>query len=254
MMDVLLSEEDLHLELSHCRLLFEMISNSDRPGSELNYKECLARLHGVYDAVRALGMFSRNECVDDVNTEDVGFVLVNYYIGILELKEVSSDDPTGKTRLRAVLRGKQHLEAFLEKCLELEMIDLEDRRSFLATQSSEKQDISREIKVGRFKRGKAAMLKLEQVNQSLAKAKEQGNVDDALERDSILSAVDCSVKNALDEIESADREIEILEHMASREISFTPPSVVRVPPPGKGLVSIVFFKLSCLNSCFLSIL
>ena len=73
---------------------YEAIEASNKAGCDPEYQAdvegALHAMHTVAVMVRQLALFSDNESVDDATTEDLKYLLVDFYIGKLLLKVVPS--------------------------------------------------------------------------------------------------------------------------------------------------------------------
>ncbi|GBG24414.1 PP2A regulatory subunit TAP46 [Hondaea fermentalgiana] len=255
---VILSEEDLRVAFREAQAAYDAIDKSDKPGGDPGLQDdiskCIKFLDMCSDAVRRMQMLSANERLADMDPSSIPFLFTNYYAGKLELK-LTPQDPTGAARLRAVNAGTALLESFLEIAKTAGALDEMDKTSLAAHQHLEDllhQDgegngrggtgsalppqMARELKMERFRRGREAKKRLEEINARLENAKGDLDAVADLGREKLEAALDCAVKDALDELDSATKEKEILQHMARMNLQFTPDSTPIPPPaPGKGI-------------------
>ena len=114
--------------------------------------------------LQTASIFSRNEDLEDITTESLQYLTVEYLLAELLLRTYDSD------RLAALRRSSQLLEAFLERLDHYGMLSKSDtelyerytesRASFSLLATSNLED-KRRLKVARFQQEKALKQKLE---------------------------------------------------------------------------------------------
>lgn len=123
----------------------------------LTYEECLR----VADRV---SLFSPNETLDDINSGDLQYLLLNYHLAELILKA------TGGDRKATLRRAQIHLERFLKLLDNYDILSKQDARMFeqytenkdgFSTASKTDATARRETKIARFKEEKELKRKLE---------------------------------------------------------------------------------------------
>jgi len=238
--DDVLSLEELRTLYTQARLDYSGIENSNKHGNDPELQEDIKRCIETFvvcdECVRKFALFSKNEDKEDVNTEDLCFVLLNYYVAKLRMKIISIEQGGSgpSARLETVVAGRQAFDAFLERCNVLGLLDSADKALFLSFQTdSAPPRPSREVKMGRYMKSRAAKNRLEEVTHRLRRLKKIEEVDEDLEREKATLDIECAVKSALEDIESSVQELQILEHMSKMNIKLGAPPPP--PPPSKGL-------------------
>lgn len=249
---LILSEEDLHVAFREAQALYDAIDKTDKAGNDPALQDdisrCIKYMDLCAEALRRLQIFSKNEQLPDMDPSAIPYLLTHYYAGKLEFKVVGQG-PSGSARLQAVNAGTTLLEAFLETSKQAGALDDHDLAALAVFQRQQDQQeagggmgsvlppqMSREMKMDRFRRARQAKQRLEEINSRLQKAGDNADAQADLGREKIEVALDCAVKDALDELDSAVKEKEILEHMAKMKLEFTPASAPIPPPkPGKGI-------------------
>jgi len=244
--DLIVSREDLSIALRQSRALFAEISASSKSAGDPELQDDVIRCIKFFDVcaqgIRRLGVFSDNENVKEMATEDLLCLLADYYLGKLELKVMGSGDSTGVARHEAVKGGRTLLESFLQRCKLYGLLDdLDEKYLERLQQGLNEQDedeeksklhvVPRQIKTERFKRAKAAKEKIHELEKRLSSLDEDDASKLELERERILTTIDCAIKDAFDEIDSALREEEILQHMVKMNLRFSDPNEQRMKPP-----------------------
>lgn len=233
--DAIVSTDDLETTFREAQAMYDAVEASPLPGGDAelqaSIQRCVQLLLTSLDGVRKLHVFSKNEAADDVDTRDLPYCLIAYYLGKLHLRMTAPNDLTGAARLSAVQKGRALLDAFLDQAKLLALLDADDTAVFdsYAGQTLPPQ-LSRDVKMARFRKSRDAKQRLQQVGAKLQQG-EDGEGRGALERESVLLTVDCAVKNALDDFESTIQEEQILQHMASMKLQFSTQASVAAQPP-----------------------
>ena len=155
------------------------------------------------DHVRRQAVLSDNEHADDVNTSDLKFVLADFMLGVALVKRSKPE-----VRMSGLERGKAHLERFLALAKRLELFEKSPVSEETEKQYEERvaagrayQGPSREVKIERFKRQKAIQKSMEVL---------RGRKDEASVRQLWIERINLSCLEALDELDAAKKELEIL--------------------------------------------
>ncbi|TPX61178.1 hypothetical protein PhCBS80983_g01316 [Powellomyces hirtus] len=174
----------LHGEFAHARTLYSALDDSPLASSHPTYQqqvlEALDTLARCASLVRQLGVFSRNETVEDVNTADLRYLLVDAYTAEIMTKRMDAD------RDATLTQAAKLYEAFLATCEHMEILSKEDKlyldnhiRStapdavdvgVVTTATSARMDPDRRRleKISRFKREKATRIKLKDLHAQIA--------------------------------------------------------------------------------------
>ncbi|KAI9276944.1 TAP42-like protein [Phascolomyces articulosus] len=214
-----------------------------------------SRLERASDLVRQLSIFSSNEILDDINTQDLRFLLIPVYLGELTLKVI---EPNGKRR--SILEtAKTHFDSFLSICEEHQLMRDEDLRVFKHRQEGIGGNSTasirlnpaqqRQQKIDQYKREKAAENQLKelraQLNTNNDNDNDMNNDRDDVERDWVLAAIQLYIIKALQHLQGIDQELVMVKEMEAmaedrRRMSPSgqqqeePQRDRRIPPPTWG--------------------
>jgi hypothetical protein len=132
------------------------------------YQDHLRTAIATFEECRQLAdsvsMFSPNETLDDLSSQNLQFLSIDYYLGELVLKNITPDR-------RRVLRSSQEaLERYLNLLDDYSMLSASDKRLYerytnnrdsFSLLSSSDASIRRDVKIARFKQEKNLKQKLE---------------------------------------------------------------------------------------------
>ncbi|KAG9287002.1 hypothetical protein G9A89_022966 [Geosiphon pyriformis] len=190
--------------------LYKKLENSQLSTSDTKYQEDVRRALECFshcgNMVENLSLFSTNETLDDINTNDLRFLLVEAYLGSLTTKLISEE------RLDVLNIAKRHHQQFL---LNLEMYEMlgEEELKYLEDQSNYiKKDAAktRETKIARFKRRIGLEKELKELQEKKLALGEQ---DDEVKRKLIIKLIELFIQKSIEELAAIQQEIELLEQM-----------------------------------------
>ncbi|GAB5588280.1 Type 2A phosphatase-associated protein 42 [Umbelopsis nana] len=191
------------------------------PQLQSQIEEGIAYLERASDLVQRLGIFSENEFLDDINANDLRFLLVNAYLGSLILQR------TGSNRKAILESSKKHLLEFLNTCEVHQIIPESDTvllKRFQDTDTAPRLDAatSREQKIERYKREKEMEGKIKDLQAVLDKAGEKSGETDVdiedIERDLVMSLVNFHILKSMEHLQSIGQEyVMVLEMEKMRE-------------------------------------
>ncbi len=239
------SEDELRRAWAATRARVARVEASELSGNDAalqaDIARCLAALGECDRAARSLQVLSRGERVDEHNVEALSLLLVDFYAGRLSSKQTPGvTDPSGRARHESVRSALAFFEAFLDRAVAMRAAEEPDCELWLArdrararTGEGEGEDDralvlapraagSREAKLERFRRARAARQRLDEVVARLRHARMRQEHDDELEREHVLLDLRLAAKTALDEVESLQQESQILEHMARMSLQAPP--------------------------------
>ncbi|KAI8145108.1 TAP42-like protein [Fennellomyces sp. T-0311] len=204
------------LFLSGKRILTELEETalaSIDPQYQAKVRDGLNRLERANQLVQVLAVFSSNEIVDDVNTEDLQYLLIPIFLGDLTLKVT---DPNLKRRL-ILESAKNYFDTYLNMCEEYQLIRPEELRMYKNKQENAPVRLSagqqRQQKIDQFKREKAVENQIKELRTRLDEStKEQSDWDD-MERDLVLSTVQLYIIKALQHLTSVEQELVMVKEM-----------------------------------------
>ncbi|KAI9787216.1 MAG: hypothetical protein M1839_003451 [Geoglossum umbratile] len=177
------------------------------------YQQSLGAAKATYEECRRfaddLSLFSPNETVDDISSGDLQYILIDYYLAELMIRDNTSD------RKGVLRRTREAYERYLSLLETYEVLPGGDRKLFerflenrdsFSTASTTDAAARRETKIARFKEEKAMKKKLEHLAQNPTAL--QG--DDAALRDLYLTNIRFCAHQAFQSLESIAQELQIL--------------------------------------------
>ncbi|KAJ3281901.1 hypothetical protein HDU79_010394 [Rhizoclosmatium sp. JEL0117] len=252
------SDASLSTRFEEAQRLFNSLEESELPCGCDEYQTkvstALSLLSSCQSMVRELGIFSENEPIDEINTLDLRFLLIDYYSSVLSLKQQPQHAPN---LIRSVATKNQDRIAVLKSSLAsfdsflfaLEMIDAlaDDEKLFVLDPNAafavpKDPALARAAKIERFKREKALKEKLKVLQAAVDEArkdtaKSSGNNnnkkedeepvelrDDDLYRSLMLTTIQLCVQKSFEEMKMAREELDMLEQIAKMEAMRPPPS------------------------------
>ncbi|KAI9090951.1 TAP42-like protein [Phlyctochytrium arcticum] len=217
----------LKTEFHNATTLYHALEDSPLASADPAYQKdvhtaitSLARCATLIDTI---GIFSTNEILEDVNTGDLRFLLVDAYLGDLIYKSM------GRDRLDILKDSQMHYERFLATCEQHEILSKEDRK-FLEIQMKggiPDPDRRRTEKIARFKREKATKDKIKQLHDQIALQAKPAHtdpdaIDEELDRDIILTTVDLFIQRTIENLTLIVDERALLERMAKARLEMGP--------------------------------
>ena len=166
-------------------------------------------LEALSTGVSIQGIFSENEEFEDIDTADAGFALVDYWLAKVTMQNNKPGPPDPPKRLSQLQQAKALFERFLFRCARLALYK-EPKESEDEAKSSKKPEATREEKIARFKRKRAAE---ESIKTSMDT------------REKWRLRLEIAIVEALDDIDAIEREQEILQYMIrERPVRADPPA------------------------------
>ncbi len=188
-------------------------------------------IHTLEDATRlvsSLGLFSRNENVDEVATSDLKFFLLPVLLGDLNLKQNAED------RLQVLNVAEVYFKDFLQRCKEyavggVEIPDADEIKEEEAPRRPgpmgfEEMARQREEKIKKFRETKDLESKLTELKNAL----ENPSSDETVARDYYLLLIKKFIFSTIEELKSISQEKPIVEHLAKMK---SVGAAMRQPPP-----------------------
>lgn len=190
-----------------------------------------------------IGMFSTNESIDEIATNDLQFLLLPALLGSLSLKLTSGD------RKEIIDVAEIYFKDFLQRCNDYGLCDyvFKDKQVTQQTnQPTTDQNLiismvnTRQNKIERFKEQK----KLEDQLKTLKTNLDNPNVDDDIKRNFFLTMVKLFIHSSILEIDSIEMEKPILAHMQKMKEEDSGSSTHNKKPPhrSKPLKPIIITK------------
>ncbi|TPX48020.1 hypothetical protein SeLEV6574_g02289 [Synchytrium endobioticum] len=197
----------LRTEFLRGQALFKNIEEASVASIDTAYQarvsECINCFTKCALMVRQLSLFSNNEQLDDIVTTDLRYILVDFYLGDVTLKQVSpSLNP-----LQVINVGEMYLSRYLTTLDDYGILPAHDATRWhamiqkneagdLIASSRPEQAVSRDEKIARYKREKETKMRL----QDLFARRQDQDADEAVERDIILTSATLYAKSALESI------------------------------------------------------
>ncbi|KAI3891957.1 hypothetical protein MKX03_029282 [Papaver bracteatum] len=180
------------------------------------------------EMINQLGLFSANETKEDVSTSNLKYLLVPFYL--VELTERLSN----RDRLEVVKTSQANLKKFITFCEAMELVP-EEELQISTEEASDTPAAIRAKKIGRFRRQRAAEMKLQEIKErkerrgrslrasALSTPVEAGE-EDALdddgeeEREAWLTTISLSICKAFDLLEMLKKEEEMLSAVREKQL------------------------------------
>jgi len=219
----------LHELFMNGKQIYLQIENGQ---TNITAKECAIKFEICNRKIRQQGIFSNNERVDDVKTNDLKYLLSHAYLGKLYGEKVKVDmiveGPAG--RYKQIKRSILHYTAFLNQLNDYQMLLKNDQSFFIdmdADSRKETTENKRARKVSSYEEEKTLKLKLQEYEQMELTMLQKNNkktdiahpaimnvlLDEEDEREKYLTMIQLNVKEALNNIDLSKRELEMLEQM-----------------------------------------
>ncbi|RZC70871.1 hypothetical protein C5167_034025 [Papaver somniferum] len=180
------------------------------------------------EMINKLGLFSANETKEDVSTSNLKYLLVPFYL--VELTERLSN----RDRLEIVKTSQAKLKKFITFCEAMELVP-EEELQISAEEASDTPAAIRAKKIGRFRRQRAAEMKLQEIKErkerrgrslraSALSTPVQAGEEDALdddgeeEREAWLTTISLSICKAFDLLEMLKKEEEMLSAVREKQL------------------------------------
>lgn len=211
-----LSDTPLNLHFASTFGLYNKIVNSElsttteveKNNFHAAIANCIQQFHEIEQRVVSVGLFSINEELDDIKTEDFKYFAIPYYMG--ELLLMGNDI---SNRLKHIKLCKAYWQEFLARCERVRIIHRTDLE-ILHRESKPDAATVRTEKIARLKREK-------EIKAALEKFKSKKFIDEEDEesetREYRLLLIGCYIRKVLDEISIVDQEIEILTQMSQMD-------------------------------------
>jgi len=212
---------------------FQEIENSDESSVNKSYqdnvKQCIRNLESCTRMVSILGIFSSNEEIDEVSTLNLKFFLLPAFLGDLTLK--SSDIE----RKSCVKNADVYFKDFLKRCFCYKVTKKDLSKYFGNRHENNKESkklpplsLTRDEKVAAYKENKNLTSKIETMLKRMTDVPE--TLDDETMREYHLDWLLLWVNKCIENINFADRELEMLEMMEVRGGKPFEPSHSDLPP------------------------
>ncbi|CAH1988309.1 unnamed protein product [Acanthoscelides obtectus] len=216
---------------------YNSIITSDQPTNspeiQMQVKRTMKTLEKATRLVSLAGIFSKNEGIEEVATNDLQYFLLPALLGSLSLKLTSGE------RKDIVDVAEIYFKDFLTRCNEYGLCNYqpkdkkqEDDKEQTEFEKLETAVNTRANKIQRFKEQKALKSQLETLQKNL----DNEHVDEEIKRNYFLTMIKLFIHESLDELSSIEMEKPILEHMANLNKEEKQPPKRQPPPPLKPII------------------
>ncbi|KAM3960928.1 immunoglobulin binding protein Tap42 [Aphomia sociella] len=212
-------EEPLKHVFDQAMKMYENIENGNEATNsdpvQMSIKAAISKFEKATNMVSMVGMFSRNESLEELPTETLQYLLLPALLGTLSLKLCN------QPRKDIINVAEIYFRDFLQRCKDYGVTDIEvpqhsdNSQGTVSRPQSEQAKIAsmvvtREAKIKRYKEQKDLKEKLS----TLSKAMSSVNADDETKREYFTTLLLNYVNQALDELSSIEQEKPMLEYMA----------------------------------------
>ncbi|KAG0170124.1 hypothetical protein DFQ28_009566, partial [Apophysomyces sp. BC1034] len=181
--------------------LLTELQNSSLASADQVYQtqvaDALQRLARADDLVTRLAMFSANEFLEEMNPNDLKFLLIPAYLGDLSLKQTQGD------RGSILDTAKSYFERFLSTCQDHQLVQKQDLEFYAASKHLPAQQ-QREQKIARFKREKATQEKIQALMQE---------EDEESQRDLAMALIEQQILKAIEHLHGIEQEMVMVKEM-----------------------------------------
>ncbi|XP_055383862.1 immunoglobulin-binding protein 1 [Condylostylus longicornis] len=196
--------------------LLDGIENStlafNNPEYQENVKKCIGLLEDSTRLVNLVGMFSSNENVEEIPTENLEFLLLPFFLGQLVQKLQNED------REATLQASKIYFRDFLKRCDDYGIVECNKHvniENLNEQQTSNDQFKSlleaadkRNLKIEQYRKIK----ELQEQISSLKLAAKNPNVDEEIKRNLYIKQINHGILKAYEELSSIDEELKMLNY------------------------------------------
>ncbi|RHY03630.1 hypothetical protein DYB36_007391 [Aphanomyces astaci] len=223
-----MGEAEAYIQLRLAETLFhevEKLENELGSGS-LRFQEKLTvtmeRLHKLKANPALSDLYSPNESGHELQTAQLQFLLIDYYLGMLAQKINTIHVGGGENdrsafvlaRLKNLTYASALLDAFLDQCVGVELLKRSERAAQLS-QLEEGRKETREDKIRKWQLAQEADKALQHVLYIRSKAKDKDDDDDLedIERECLYKLVQVAILKSMEDQAAMASESEMLETM-----------------------------------------
>ncbi|KAI9354484.1 TAP42-like protein [Pilaira anomala] len=199
--------------------LEETSLSSIDPEYQAKVSDAIQRLTRADALVSQLNIFSENEIIDDINTNDLKFLLITAYLGDLTLK-ISGKDID---RSKILEKSREYISRFTSTCQDHGLVKKED--ILLIQQLSYNKGKApsvpasqqRDQKIARFKRERAIKEQIKQLRTQLdnvtGKKDDEDRDVEEIEREWVESLIELELLRALENWHAIEQEFVMVKEM-----------------------------------------
>ncbi|EQC28060.1 hypothetical protein SDRG_14154 [Saprolegnia diclina VS20] len=218
-----MGEVDAYLQLRQADGLFRSIEamENELGSGSLAFQEKLTmlmeRFHRLKASPALADLYSSNEAAHELQTIQLQFLLIDYYLGMLAQK-INTINVQGSrsdfmsARLKNLKYASALLDAFLDQCVEVELLRRSERAKQLSQLEEGKKD-TREDKIRKWQLQQEADAALSNVLNLRARAAKDDDIDEDLEREFLFRFIQVAVLKSMEDQLAIANEMEMLETM-----------------------------------------
>lgn len=222
--------------------LYNNLGKIDEPTNslsvQLNVKKAMHSLESATRLVSLTDLFSRNETIDEIATEDLQYMLLPALLGSLSLKLTTGE------RKDIIDTAEVYFKDFLHRSnnyglsnYPFKELDPESTTVVSTTEQSEldqlKQSVdTRASKIQRFREQKLLQAQLSEMKQVI----DTDHADEEIKRKYYISMIKLYIYEAMDELRSIEMEKPILDHMSQMGGASEKPKPKRPVQPLKPII------------------
>ncbi|XP_053616024.1 immunoglobulin-binding protein 1b [Plodia interpunctella] len=230
--------------------LFDNIENGKEATNsdpvQMSIKAAISKFEKATNMVSMLGLFSKNESLEELSTDTLQYLLLPALLGTLSLKLC------GQPRKEVIDVAEIYFRDFLQRCRDYGLTSIEVPQPSSSTEGTvsrahteqgkiEMMVMTREAKIKRYRQQKELQEKLS----TLSKAVNMYSVDDETKREYYTTLLHSYVNEALDELASIEQERPILEYMEKNSGESRAP---KEKPTTRGLRAVVLARDAALRA------
>lgn len=220
--------------------LYNKISNTQEATNSLEVQRDVNKSIKILEQATRLvslaDIFSTNESVEEISTNDLQYLLLPALLGFLTLKI------TSRNRKEVIDVAEIYFKDFLQRTNNYGLSDykgnnIEQKDLTETTEKGEFEKLAQAVntranKIQRFKEQKELKSKLEDLKKNV----ENEHADEDLKRNYFLTMIKVFIHDVVDELNSIEMEKPILEHMANIQRDDQPKSKRPPPQPLKPII------------------
>ncbi|OQS05178.1 hypothetical protein THRCLA_02646 [Thraustotheca clavata] len=218
-----MGEVEAITQLAQAESLFRGIESMENElgSGNLAFQEKLTVLMERFHRLKAhpglQDLFSTNEAAHELQTNQLQFILVDYYLGVMAqkintllVKGSRSDFMTA--RFKNLKYASALLDAFLDRCVDVELLKRSERAKQLNQMEEGKKD-TREDKIRKWQLQKEADEALSNILKLRARVNKDEDIDEDLEREFLFKFINVAILKSMEDQLSIASEMEMLETM-----------------------------------------
>mmetsp|Transcript_41087 Transcript_41087/g.63275 ORF Transcript_41087/g.63275 Transcript_41087/m.63275 type:complete len:236 (+) Transcript_41087:29-736(+) len=216
---------------SECLTLWDNIEQSSLRGDSQEFKdllqECQEKFQQLGQKVNELCLFSTNETIQDIQTAYLPFILLPFYLALIEQKKMEN-------RKHHLNNSKLFFGNFISVCDNFELLSSDERKQ--AEKEAEVKDRRADL-IARARKEKEVNDRIEYLTKKKAEIVKtrgtdayEGSDEEENERALYLTKIKQAVLRTFNEIRMIEQELPMLDHLEAMKRGEVEPAA---PPPPK---------------------